>query len=308
MAIPTREAYGRTLAKLVEENKDIVVLDADLSGSTKTALAKKVAPERHFNMGIAEANMIGVAAGLAASGKTVFASSFVIFATGRAWEQMRNSVCYPELNVKVCGSHGGLSVGEDGATHQSLEDVAIMRAIPRLRVYQPCDAKETEAVIKHVAEINGPCYVRLGRANVDDVYEGEVPDVRKIHILNKGEKIAILATGYEVQQALKAKEILQAQGYNPTIVDIACIKPIDEEGVVEILKSHEHVFTVEEHSIVGGFGSAICEVACNVYPHIIHRIGVNDVFGQSGPAMAVITEYGLDGASIANKILETINK
>ena len=308
MGIPTREAYGRTLAKLVEENKDIVVLDADLSGSTKTALAKKVAPERHFNMGIAEANMMGVAAGLAASGKTVFASSFVIFATGRAWEQMRNSVCYPELNVKVCGSHGGLSVGEDGATHQSLEDVAIMRAIPRLRVYQPCDAKETEAVIKHVAKINGPCYVRLGRANVDDVYEGEVPDVTKIHILNKGEKIAIFATGYEVQQALKAKEILQAQGYNPTIVDIACIKPIDEEGVVEILKSHEHVFTVEEHSIVGGFGSAICEVACNVYPHIIHRIGVNDVFGQSGPAMAVITEYGLDGASIANKILETINK
>lgn len=307
MAIPTREAYGRTLAKLVEENKDIVVLDADLSGSTKTALAKKVAPERHFNMGIAEANMLGVAAGLAASGKTVFASSFVIFATGRAWEQMRNSVCYPELNVKLCGSHGGLSVGEDGASHQSLEDIAIMRAIPRLRVYQPCDAKETEAVIRHVAQINGPCYVRLGRANVDDVYEGEVPDVTKVHVLNKGEKIAILATGFEVQQVLKAKEILQAQGYNPTIVDIACIKPIDEEGVVEVLKSHEHVFTVEEHSIVGGFGSAVCEVACNRYPHIIHRIGVNDVFGQSGPAMAVITKYGLDGESIAKKILETIN-
>lgn len=308
MAIPTREAYGRTLAKLVEENKDIVVLDADLSGSTKTALAKKVAPERHFNMGIAEANMLGVAAGLAASGKTVFASSFVIFATGRAWEQMRNSVCYPELNVKLCGSHGGLSVGEDGASHQSLEDIAIMRAIPRLRVYQPCDAKETEAVIRHVAEIKGPCYVRLGRANVDDVYEGEVPDVTKIHVLNKGEKIAILATGYEVQQVLKAKELLQAEGYNPTVVDIACIKPIDEEGVVEILKNHEHVFTVEEHSIVGGFGSAVCEVACNKYPHVIHRIGVNDVFGQSGPAMAVITEYGLDGASIAKKILETVNK
>ena len=308
MAIPTREAYGRTLAKLVEENKDIVVLDADLSGSTKTALAKKVAPERHFNMGIAEANMLGVAAGLAASGKTVFASSFVIFATGRAWEQMRNSVCYPELNVKLCGSHGGLSVGEDGASHQSLEDIAIMRAIPRLRVYQPCDAKETEAVIRHVAEIKGPCYVRLGRANVDDVYEGEVPDVTKIHVLNKGEKIAILATGYEVQQALKAKELLQAEGYNPTVVDIACIKTIDEEGVVEILKNHEHVFTVEEHSIVGGFGSAVCEVACNKYPHVIHRIGVNDVFGQSGPAMAVITEYGLDGASIAKKILETVNK
>ena len=252
--------------------------------------------------------MLGVAAGLAASGKTVFASSFVIFATGRAWEQMRNSVCYPELNVKLCGSHGGLSVGEDGASHQSLEDIAIMRAIPRLRVYQPCDAKETEAVIRHVAEIKGPCYVRLGRANVDDVYEGEVPDVTKIHVLNKGEKIAILATGYEVQQALKAKELLQAEGYNPTVVDIACIKPIDEEGVVEILKNHEHVCTVEEHSIVGGFGSAVCEVACNKYPHVIHRIGVNDVFGQSGPAMAVITEYGLDGASIAKKILETVNK
>ena len=306
MAIPTREAYGRTLAKLVEENKDIVVLDADLSGSTKTALAKKVAPERHFNMGIAEANMLGVAAGLAASGKTVFASSFVIFATGRAWEQMRNSVCYPELNVKLCGSHGGLSVGEDGASHQSLEDVAIMRAIPRIRVYQPCDAKETEAVIRHVAEIKGPCYVRLGRANVDDVYEGEVPDVTKVHVLRQGEKVALLATGYEVQQVLKAADILKEQGINATVVDIACIKPIDEEGVIDILKNHEHVFTVEEHSIVGGFGSAVCEVACNRYPHIIHRIGVNDIFGESGPAMAVITKYGLDGESIAKKVLETV--
>ena len=222
MAIPTREAYGRTLAKLVEENKDIVVLDADLSGSTKTALAKKVAPERHFNMGIAEANMLGVAAGLAASGKTVFASSFVIFATGRAWEQMRNSVCYPELNVKLCGSHGGLSVGEDGATHQSLEDVAIMRAIPRLRVYQPCDARETEAVIRHVAEIKGPCYVRLGRANVDDVYEGEVPDVTKVHVLRQGEKVALLATGYEVQQVLKAADILKEQGINANCCCGAC--------------------------------------------------------------------------------------
>ena len=306
MAIPTREAYGRTLAKLVEENKDIVVLDADLSGSTKTALAKKVAPERHFNMGIAEANMLGVAAGLAASGKTVFASSFVIFATGRAWEQMRNSVCYPELNVKLCGSHGGLSVGEDGATHQSLEDVAIMRAIPRLRVYQPCDARETEAVIRHVAEIKGPCYVRLGRANVDDVYEGEVPDVTKVHVLRQGEKVALLATGYEVQQVLKAADILKEQGINATVVDIACIKPIGAEGVVDILKNHEHVFTVEEHSIVGGFGSAVCEVACNKYPQIIHRIGVNDIFGESGPAMAVITKYGLDGESIARKVLETV--
>ncbi|MDD5842315.1 MAG: transketolase C-terminal domain-containing protein, partial [Solobacterium sp.] len=192
------------------------------------------------------------------------------------------------------------------ATHQSLEDVAIMRAIPRLRVYQPCDARETEAVIRHVAEIKGPCYVRLGRANVDDVYEGEVPDVTKVHVLRQGEKVALLATGYEVQQVLKAADILKEQGINATVVDIACIKPIDEEGVIDILKNHEHVFTVEEHSIVGGFGSAVCEVACNKYPHIIHRIGVNDIFGESGPAMAVITKYGLDGESIARKVLETV--
>lgn len=306
MATATREAYGNALGKIVLENPNVVVMDADLSGATKTGVARKACPERYINMGIAEGNMVTTAAGIAASGKTVFCSSFAIFAVGRAWEQLRNSVCYPNLNVKVCATHAGISVGEDGASHQALEDIATTRVIPNLRVYQPCDAAETEAVIRHVANTYGPCYVRLGRAGVEDVYpaDRDWSDLEKVHVLNKGEKVAVLTTGFEVQQVLKAKELLAAKGINPTVVDIACIKPLDEEGVVEILNSHDVVITVEEHNVVGGFGSAICEVACTKAPKIIHRLGMNDVFGESGPAMSVVKKYGLDAESLAEKIAE----
>ena len=232
MSKATREAYGETLQQLVLEDPKIVVLDADLSGSTKTAMAKKVAPERHFNMGIAEENMIGVAAGIASSGYTVFASSFAMFATGRCWEQIRNSVVYPQLNVKICGSHGGISVGEDGVSHQATEDMAIMRSIPEMRVFCPADEFETKAIIKYIASDKLPCYVRLGRSAVDEVYdENTVFEVGKVRTINKGKKVAIFATGLMVQACMKALPVLKELGMEPTIVDVSCIKPIDEEGV-----------------------------------------------------------------------------
>ena len=303
MSKATREAYGETLQQLVLEDPKIVVLDADLSGSTKTAMAKKVAPERHFNMGIAEENMIGVAAGIASSGYTVFASSFAMFATGRCWEQIRNSVVYPQLNVKICGSHGGISVGEDGVSHQATEDMAIMRSIPEMRVYCPADEFETKAIIKYIASDKLPCYVRLGRSAVDEVYdENTVFEVGKVRTINKGKKVAIFATGLMVQACMKALPVLKELGMAPTIVDVSCIKPIDEEGVVEILKQHEHIITAEEHNVVGGLGSAICEVACKYHPVQIERIGIQDTFAQSGNFKDLLVAYHLDDKAIIDAV------
>ncbi|MEG0165625.1 transketolase family protein [Anaerorhabdus sp.] len=305
MAKATREAYGIALAKLIEENKKIIVLDADLTKSTKTADAKKACPERHFNMGIAEGNMMSTAAGIAASGFTVFASSFSIFSTGRAWEQVRNSIGYPHLNVKICGTHAGISVGEDGASHQALEDIALMRMIPGMSVYQPCDEQETYAIIDYVSKTTGPCYVRLGRGKVNDVYpEGTTFNIGKVSTVNKGEKVAILATGLLVQEALKAKEELVKEGINPTIVNVSCIKPLDEEGILEVLKNHDVIITAEEHSILGGLGGAIAELSVTKYPKKIIRIGTQDTFGESGPADQLLEKYGLTATNIIKVVKE----
>ncbi len=304
MATATREAYGKALAKLVQEREDVVVLDADLTKSTKTIEAKKVCPQRHFNMGIAEGNMMGVAAGLAASGKVVYASSFAMFAAGRAFEQIRNSICYPKLNVKVCATHAGISVGEDGASHQSVEDIAIMRSIPNMKVFQPCDARETEQIIKAVADIEGPCYVRLGRLGVEDVYDDTYKwEYGKGNVLKKGSKVAIIATGLMVQESLKAVDLLE--GIEPTVINIATIKPIDKELILETAKTHDVIVTVEEHNVIGGLAGAVAEtLAPYGLPCRQYSIGMQDTFGRSGKPKDLLAYYELDAQSIARKIKE----
>ena len=299
MAQETRNAYGAKLAKLIVENDRVVVLDADLTKSTKTADAKKACPERHFNAGIAECNMLGMAAGLAASGKIAFASSFAVFATGRAFEIIRNSICYPKLNVKICATHAGLSVGEDGASHQSIEDVGIMRTLPNMRIFVPCDQYETEAVIDYVAKIDGPCYVRLGRGKVDDVYnENSSFNFEKVDILRKGKDVVLFAMGLMVQEALKAAEEIDA-----TVVNVSTIKPIDEESIKTLLQEHKVAYALEEHNIYGGLFSAISEVkaktniATPIYP-----IGVNDTFGESGKAKDVLEKYGLSAKHVLDVV------
>ncbi len=302
MAKATRQAYGEKLGELVVENPKIVVLDADLANATKTNIAQKAAPDRFFDLGIAEADMIGHAAGLAASGFIPFASSFAMFCTGRAWEQVRNSVAYPHLNVKICGTHAGITVGEDGVSHQAIEDIALMRVIPEMEVYVPCDEKETRAVLDHIVKTNKPTYVRLGRANVEDVYESEAIDVTKANILRKGSKAAVFATGVCVQSALEAADKLKAEGVDLTVVDICAIKPCDEEGIVKILEDHELIFTAEEHNIVAGLGGLISEISTSRCPRRIVRIGVNDQFAESGNYKALMEKYELDGEGLYKKI------
>ena len=302
MAQETRNAYGEKLAELVQKNENIVVLDADLTKSTKTAEAKKVCPERHFNAGIAECNMMGMAAGLAASGKTVFASSFAVFASGRAFEIIRNSICYPHLNVKVCATHAGLSVGEDGASHQSIEDVGIMRTLPHMQVYVPCDQYEAKAIIEHVANVEGPCYVRLGRGKVEDVYTEDFKfNFDKVHVLREGNgDVLIFAMGLMVQEALKVAEELEA-----TVVNVSCLKPADEKGILELLNTHKRAYTCEEHSVIGGLFSLVAEVkAKSNVPTPVTPIAVNDTFGESGKAKDVLEKYGLT----ANHIKEVVSE
>ena len=308
--IATRESYGRTLAELGAENPNIVVLDADLAGSTKTAVFGKAFPERHINCGIAEGNMMSVAAGLATCGKTVFASSFAMFASGRAYEQIRNSIGYPHLNVKIGASHAGISVGEDGATHQCNEDFAIMRSIPGMVVICPSDDVEACAAVRAAAEYDGPVYLRLGRLAVPVFNDPETYKFEwgKGCVMKEGTDVSIFATGLEVNEALGAAKLLEADGINAEVINIHTIKPIDKELVAASAKKTGIVVTVEEHSIIGGLGSAVCEALSETVPTPVLRIGVQDVFGESGPAKALIAKYGLDSESIYRKVKEYLGK
>ena len=302
----TRNAYGKALAELVVERDDVLVLDADLTKSTKTIEAKKARPEHHFNMGIAEGNMMAVAAGMAASNKVVYASSFAMFAAGRAFEQIRNSICYPNLNVKVCATHAGITVGEDGASHQCIEDIALMRSIPNMKVFVPCDQYQAKAIVKAVADIAGPCYVRLGRGAVEDVYDENYKfELGKGKVLREGQKIALVATGMMVQEALKAADILSKEGILVTVVDMPCIKPIDEELIEKIAKSHE-IITCEEHNVYGGLGSAVSEVTSKKSPVRMEMMGMQDTFGESGTPNELLAKYGLNADHIVEKVKECL--
>lgn len=300
--IATREAYGKALAELIVENEKVVVLDADLTKSTKTIDAKNACPNRHFNMGIAEGNMMAVAAGLAASNKIVYASSFAMFAAGRAFEQIRNSIAYPNLNVKVCATHAGISVGEDGASHQSIEDIALMRSVPNMKVFQPCDAKEAAAIVKAVANIEGPCYVRLGRLAVEEVYTKDYQfSYGKGVVLHEGSKVAIITSGLMVQESLAAKELLK--GIDPTIINIHTIKPIDAELIKETARTHDVIVTIEEHNVIGGLGSAVAEVLAPLgTPCKQFMMGMQDSFGRSGKPADLLDFYKLDAKHIAEFI------
>lgn len=299
----TRNAYGKALAELVVERDDVLVLDADLTKSTKTIDAKKARPEHHFNMGIAEGNMMAVAAGMAASNKVVYASSFAMFAAGRAFEQIRNSICYPNLNVKVCATHAGITVGEDGASHQCIEDIALMRSIPNMKVFVPCDQYQAKAIVTAVADIDGPCYVRLGRGAVEDVYDESYRfELGKGRVLKEGKKVALVATGMMVQEALKAADILAKEDISITVVDMPCIKPIDEELIEEIAKSHEFIITCEEHNVYGGLGSAVSEVTSKKSPVRMEMIGMQDTFGESGTPNELLAKYGLNADHIVEKV------
>ena len=309
MAQETRNAYGEELAKLIVDNKNVVVLDADLTKSTKTINAKKACPERHFNAGIAECNMMGMAAGLAASGKTVFASSFAVFATGRAFEIVRNSICYPKLNVKICATHAGLAVGEDGASHQAIEDIGIMRTLPNMRIYVPCDQYEAKAVVNHIAKIDGPCYARFGRGKVDDVYTEKTKfNLDKVNVLHKGKKVVIFATGLMVQEAIKALPELKKVGIDPTVVNVTCLKPIDEKGIKKLLETNDYAVTCEEHNVIGGLYSAIAEIkAKTTIKTAITPIVINDTFGESGKMLDVLKAYGMSASNIV-KVVKKIVK
>ncbi|MEE1315065.1 MAG: transketolase family protein [Faecalimonas sp.] len=302
--IATREGYGAALAELGAQHEDVVVLDADLAGSTKTGVFRKAFPERHINCGIAEGNMMSVAAGIAATGKVVFASSFAMFASGRAFEQIRNSIGYPGLNVKIGATHAGISVGEDGATHQCNEDIAIMRSIPGMVIINPSDDVEARAAVKAAYEHNGPVYLRFGRLAVPVINDN--PEyhfqIGKGVVLREGKDVTIFATGLEVAETMEAAKLLAADGIEAKVVNIHTIKPIDRELVVAAAKETGKVVTVEEHSIIGGLGSAVCDVLCEEAPTKVLKIGVNDVYGESGPALELIKKYGLDAQGIYEKV------
>lgn len=298
--IATREGYGAALTELVAEHSNIVVFDADLAGATKTAVVKKAFPDHHFNCGIAEGNMMAVAAGAASVGLVPFVSSFAMFAAGRAYEQIRNSIGYPHLNVKICASHGGISVGEDGASHQCCEDLALMRTIPGMVVMNPSDNVEAKAAVKAAYEHNGPVYIRFGRLAVPVFHEEEgfTFAIGKGELLRDGTDVAILATGLMVQEAIAAGEILAQQGINARIINLCTIKPLDEEMVLSAAKECGKIITCEEHSIVGGLGEAVCSLLAEKCPTPVRRIGVNDEFGHSGPAVALLKEFGLSAEHI----------
>ncbi len=307
MAKATRDAYGDALKKLAVENPNVVVLDADLSGSTKTSEFKKVAPERFFNVGIAEQDLIGTAAGMAIAGKIPFASSFAMFVTGRAYEIIRNTVAYPKLNVKIAATHAGLTVGEDGASHQSIEDISLMRTIPNMTVISPADSIEAEQAVLKAAEIKGPVYIRLGRMAVEDVYDSTYKfELGKGVELKKGNDLTIIATGLMVQEALKASEELLKEGINARVINIHTIKPIDKDIIIKAAKETKAIVTAEEHSIIGGLGSAVLETLSDTYPVFVKRVGVLDTFGESGKPADLLVKYHLKATDITNAAKELL--
>ena len=303
-----RSVYGKTLAELGRNNKNIVVLDADLSCSTQTRLFAKEFPDRFFNAGIAEQDMMTTAAGLACTGKTVFVSTFAMFATGRAWEQIRNTICYSNLNVKICATHGGITVGEDGASHQALEDISLMRSIPNMTVIVPADATETKQAVEYAATNKGPFYIRIARTNLPDVQDENTYkfSVEKAQIMEQGKHITLITNGETLVETLDCAKILSAKGINAEIINVPVVKPIDKETIINSAKKTNKVVTIENHSIIGGLGSSVCEVLSENYPVKVKRIGINDEFGQSGKARELMDYYGLTYKKLAEEITEFI--
>ena len=309
MGAAQRNYYGKALARLAKERDDVVVLDADLAGSTKTSEFKKVAPERFVEVGIAEQDMIGVASGLAASGKTVFASTFGVFATGRCWEQIRLAVAYPKQNVKIVSTHCGISVGEDGASHQALEDIAIMRAIPNMVVISPADAHQAYAATMAIAEERGPCYMRLGRADFPLIYPEDVKfEIGKADILREGSDVTLIGTGQMVSYCLDAAKALSEEGISAEVINISTIKPLDADAVIGSVKKTGCAVTAEEHSIIGGLGSAVAEAISESCPVPLVRVGTKDTFGESGKAEMLMEKYGLTAKDIVKAAKDSISK
>lgn len=310
MSMATRDAYGEALKILGKTHEDVVVLDADLSSSTKTAGFGKEFPERFINVGIAEQNLMGTAAGLAAAGKIPFASSFAMFATGRAFEIIRNSIAYPNLNVKIAATHAGLTVGEDGASHQALEDLSIMRSIPNMTVICPADGVEAKAAILTAAEYVGPVYIRLGRSKVPTIFdENDYKfEIGKGIELSEGTDATIIATGIMVSKALEAKQTLKSEGINARVINIHTLKPIDEKIIIDAARETGCIVTAEEHNIIGGLGSAVSEVLSENFPVPLKRVGVNDTFGESGPGDELLEKYGLTSEALVREVKSIINK
>lgn len=304
----TRDSYGETLKELAEEYKDLVVLDADLAAATKTGIFKKAYPERFFDCGIAEANMMGVAAGLASCGKIPFASTFAMFAAGRAYEIVRNSIGYPHLNVKIGATHAGISVGEDGATHQCNEDIALMRTIPGMTIINPCDDVEARAAVRAAVEFNGPVYMRFGRLAVPVINDSETYkfEIGKGVVMRDGSDVTIVATGLMVNEAIEASKMLESEGISARVVNIHTIKPLDKELICRCAKETGVIVTAEEHSVIGGLGSAVAETVTECCPVPVIKVGVNDEYGYSGPAVELLKKFGLSAENIAEKTKEAV--
>lgn len=302
--IATRESYGKKLVELGKTNKNIVVLDADLAEATKTVLFKKEFPDRFFDMGIAEQDMMSTAAGMATCGKIPYASTFAVFAAGRAYDQIRNSICYPKLNVKICATHSGISVGEDGATHQMLEDISLMRGLPNMTVISVSDDTQTKWAVEEISKINGPVYLRLGRLASPIIYdENQKFEIGKGIQIGNGTDATVIATGLMVSEAIMAQEELAKKGINIRVVDIHTIKPIDKELIVKCAKETKRIITIEDHSIIGGLGTAVCEVLAEEYPCKVTRLGMKDTFGKSGKAEKLLEYFGLDKNGIIKEIM-----
>ncbi len=302
-----RSAYGKTLVELGRKNKNIVVLDADLSCSTQTKLFAKEFPERFFNVGIAEQDLMTTAAGLACTGKIPFVSTFAMFATGRAWEQIRNTICYSNLNVKIAATHAGITVGEDGASHQALEDISLMRSIPNMLIIVPADEKETIEAVKFAASYNGPVYIRIARTNLPDIFDNTYSfNYKKAIKLKDGSDVTLITNGETLVETIDCVKILSENGINSEIIHVPVIKPIDAETIINSVKKTNRVVTIENHSIIGGLGSCVCELLSEIYPAKVTRIGTKDEFGQSGQAKELLDFYGLTAKKLAEKIIGII--